>query len=150
MWATAVTYEADSQSVSRKCVIVEGEGETGSQSQHVAGMFVLCRIVTMDMLVLGVSKGMFLQESDKQRVCVLQESVTNSVEECLTENPLTLRPAKRPAQLDSPASNLDGLPTPLVPQVSIGRVNSPGVNGVCPTDVCSPLCVCLCRYTGSV
>ena len=50
---------------------------------------------------------------------VFQESVTNSVDECLTENPLTLRPAKRPAQLDSPSANLDGLPMPLVPQVSL-------------------------------
>ncbi|KAF0309820.1 Rab5 GDP/GTP exchange factor [Amphibalanus amphitrite] len=45
------------------------------------------------------------------------ESVTNSVDECLAENPLTLRPARRPAQLDSPSSGLDGLPTPLTPQV---------------------------------
>ena len=51
-------------------------------------------------------------------VFVPQESVTNSVDECLAENPLALRPAKRPAQLDSPASSTDGLPTPLVPQVS--------------------------------
>ena len=86
-------------------MIVEGEGETGSQSQHVAGMFVLYKIVTIDMLVLDVSKSMFLQKSvtnsvfvcyrsvttaclcvtgecDKQCVCMLQESVTNSVFVC--------------------------------------------------------------------
>ncbi|XP_037091928.1 rab5 GDP/GTP exchange factor-like isoform X2 [Pollicipes pollicipes] len=45
------------------------------------------------------------------------ESVSSSVEATLADAPLALRPPRRPAHLDSPSNNVDGLPTPLVPQV---------------------------------